>query len=205
MPNYALPTLGTLVTEIKLEARLSGSTDNDPLVINTINELLLEYCFNNRYMEFLVLNFPIPTFDATGSYSLAVDFQHLSNVKYTDLNNGTITLHQRKTNLYLSNPSGSRPKYYEITGTIANYIINILPFNNVSAGETITVDYYALPPLLQDQANDVFPIARLYGPLKQKAIYRMIAYNTTNPQQAPTTASLKSDAMENEARAKPSG
>ena len=206
MPSYSLPTLGDLVKAIKLESRLAGTTDMDEMVINTINELLLEYCYNGRYMEFLQLNFSISTFDATGLYGLPQDFQHIANIRYQNNLGGRWTLYPRKTNLYLSNPSGKRPRFYDINGQVGNNPqINLIPFDGIAVGDTILIDYYSLPPILQDQENDIFPIARLVGPLKQKAIYRMINYNITQGQPSPTAGSFKQDSIENEYRAKPSG
>lgn len=201
MSAFALPTLKQLRDSIKLESRLTGTTDTDPLVNNTINELLLEYCFNNRYLELLNLNIPLPTLNATGQYILPSDFHHVSNVRYQDASNGIITLYPRKTNLNLSNPAGTRPRYYEINGTISSFNINILPYTDVAVGEFILLDYYSLPPTLVDD-SDTFPIARLIGPLKQKAIYRMLLFNTQTTKD--TAPMYKVGANEDEARSKPS-
>jgi hypothetical protein len=199
--DFALSTLKQLRDSIKLESRLAGTTDTDPLVNNTINELLLEYCYNNRYLELLTLNIPLPTIVGVGKYILPSDFHLISNVKYQGADRGIITLYPRKTNLYLSNPAGTRPKYYEITGTINSFSINLIPFADVADNESIIIDYYSLPPLLIED-DDTFPIARLLGPLKQKAIYRMLLYNTQPTQQ--TSPLHKQGAAEDEARSKPS-
>lgn len=186
--------LGDLVDEIKQESKLQGSSDLNNFVLRLINELLLEYCLKNRYYELLQLNIPFNTTKDINIYPLPDDLQHISLIRYTNLAGNTRTLYSR--NEFIANPVGSSPRYYQVAGNA----INLMPSTNIYSNEIILLDYYSVPAKMTDLENDFFPIPRLYGSLKQRAIYRALKYNAVA-----TADSFKADAAEEEARVRPNG
>jgi hypothetical protein len=197
MPNPPINQLSfsDLRNMIKREARVSGATDLDDYINTLINELLLDYCLNNRYFEQLQLNVPVAIIDTTGTYALPIDFQTESLVRYQDAaTGGTWTLYPRTG--YLANPAPGRVGYYRISGAA----INILPFDSVRVGDAILLDYYTFPQKLVDDA-DAFPIPKLIAAIKLRAVYRVHVYNN----QVQSAQLLKGDATENELRSKKTG
>lgn len=195
MPNVSAISLSDLRNQIKREARVSGATDLDDFITSLINELLLDYCLNNRYFEQLRLNTVVAVSDLNGNYPLPTDFQTENLVRFKDNNTlNTWTLYPRTG--YLANPAPGRPGFYQIVGGQ----VSILPIDNFNIGDSILLDYYAFPVTLVDDA-DPFPIPKLIGPLKLKAIYRVHVYNG----QLQQAQLLKGDAGENESRSKRTG
>lgn len=186
--------LGDLVNQIKKESRIAGSNDLDDTVLGLINELLLQYTYNNRYFELLNTNYPIATIAATQAYSLPPDFQNFKSARYKVSSGSIYPLYKRTEHLAI--PVSSIPRYFELSGGQ----LNILPSDNIQDAESILLDYYALPPKMSDLTNDTFPIPRLYASLKQETVYRLLIYNKVE-----TAPALKSSAKENEIRSKPSG
>ncbi len=193
MPSITQIAFSDLVTQIKREARLSGSTDLDDYIKTLINELLLDYCSNNQYFELLQLNIPLITAAATTSYPLPIDYLQGSRVQYKPASGITRTLYLR--NSFLGQPLGSVPRFYQIAGNQ----ISIYPFDDVVNNETILLDYYKAPDTLSAD-GDLFPIPKLIAPLKQRAIYRALLFNNSLQQ----ASAFKGDASENEIRSKPS-
>lgn len=197
MPNPPIGQLsfGELRNMVKREARVSGATDLDDYINTVINELLLDYCLNNRYFEQLQLNVPVDIIDTAGTYALPPDFQVESLVRYQEASSQNVWTIYPRTG-YLANPAPGRAGYYKISGAS----INILPIDRLTIGDNLLLDYYAFPPKLVDDA-DAFPIPKLIASVKLRSIYRVHIYNN----QVQQAQLLKGDASENELRPKRTG
>lgn len=192
MPNSARLTLATLRDQIKVESRVKGADNLDSFIDNTINELLLEYAQKNRYFEFLVTNSPITTLAETGSYDLPEDFMNWRLVRFKQTPTGYIrTLDNRSA--FVNTPAGRHPRYFEVVGDQ----IQIFPYDDVPAGDTILLDYYKIPETLV--SADPFPIPRLQPSIKREVIHRVLLYN----RDLEVAAAHKGEAVMTEARSKP--
>ncbi len=188
----------TLLDEIKREGRVKGTDQLDTLILNTVNDLLLQYCLSNRYLEMLLTNQPITTIIANGTYSTPTGFQLLRLLRYQRSDGFKYTLIKRPE--WIENPTGKNPRYYEISSGVPTPTLNIFPTDNIPDGDTLLLDYYQYPAPIQS-LTDIFPIPKLIASIKQKAIYRVHVYQN----EIPAAQALKSDAGESEARSKPSG
>jgi hypothetical protein len=192
MANSSRPQFDTLVDQIKIESRVKGADNLDLFIGNLVNELLLDYAQKNRYFEFLVVNNPITTYAATSLYNLPDNFMHPRLVRYKNETSGyTRTLHPRSG--FVDSPIGPYPRYYELTRNQ----ISVYPFEQVPAGDTILIDYYQIPDTLLGTA--LFPVPKLVPTIKLEAIHRVHIYNN----QLQQAAALRGEAVENEARARP--
>lgn len=188
MPIQTL-TLADIRTQIKTDAKVSGSDNLDSYITNLLNEYLLLYATEKRYMELLVLNHEIPTLAGIGEYELPANFMEAKFIRHRAASSFTRTLN--KPNGFVETPSGSLPKYYIIAGTT----LNVQPFADLLAGDTIILDYYRYPDQLVED-TDVFPIPRLLAPIKQRVAHRVMIYNKELQQ----AAALKAESIEHEAR-----
>jgi hypothetical protein len=191
MPNPSQITVTTLRDQIKVEARVKGSDNLDSYILDLINELLLDYTQKNRYFELLIPNYTVTTLAATGAYTLPADFFADRLVRYTTPTGWSRTLNKR--NEYVENPRGTLPRFYEIAGTT----LNIFPYTQVPAGDSILLDYYKYPTTLV--VGDTFPIPRLFSTLKIRAIHRVLVYNNSLQQ----AGALRGEAIEMDAKVRP--
>jgi len=165
-----ITTIVSLVSQIKAEARVKGSDNLDNMILDILNELLLEEVHNHHYSEMLVINSPITLVDAQKAYALPTDFTDIRLVRYIRESGYTITLDPRSE--YTEERISGNPKYYDISGGV----ILIFPFANVLAADALSLDYWKVPDQLALDTTP-FPIIKLVGPIKQKAIARVHVYN----------------------------
>jgi hypothetical protein len=182
-------TLAVLLTEIKKEARISGSDNLDTWLTSLINELLLDYVEKTRYFEMLLVGQPITLVDETSAYDLPADFHKMRGVRYTIGSGNPYPIYPRGE--YVQTARNGNPKFYELAGDQ----ILITPITNIRATDTLVMDYYKYPSELVDP-GDVFPIPRLIGPLKLKAITRAVIYN----RDLNVAAALRGESIEQETR-----
>ena len=183
-------TLAVLVSEIKKEARVAGSDNLDGFIKDTINELLLEAVERTRYFEMLLVGQPITLVEASGAYDLPDDFSKMRAMRYTIGTAGVpFPLYQKGA--YIATTSGGNPRFWEIAGT--QFIIT--PETNIREDDTLVIDYYKYPSELALD-GDIFPIPRLIGPIKLKAIYRTVLYN----RELNVATILRGDSSDQEAR-----
>jgi hypothetical protein len=182
-------TLSVLLDEIKREARVKGSDNLDTFITTLINELLLDYAEKTRYFELLLREQPIVLSEAESDYDLPDDFHKMRAVRYTIGSGIPFSLYPRGQ--YVPQTSGGNPRFYEVAGTT----LTVMPATNVKDNDTLVLDYYKYPTELVSD-GDIFPIPRLIGPLKLKAIYRVVLYN----RELNVASALRGESMEQEYR-----
>lgn len=164
------PMLSELRELIKKEARVKGSDNLDDFIDSLVNEILCNYAMAKRYFEFLVVNQSVTTTLNNGSYSLPARLIALKSVRYKETNSSYIrTINPRPS--YIENANGQIPKWYDVAGTN----LEIFPYDNVPAGDTLLLDYWQYPATLT--ASTVFPIPRLVNPVKMDCIKRVLIFN----------------------------
>ena len=186
-----MPTLSQLRELVKIEARVKGANNLDTWIDTLINELLANYCANNRYFEFLTLNEAIYTTLNNGQYDLPDNFLAMRLVRYKEQNTNYIRVLNHRPE-YIETAHGRRPRWYDVAG---NSIV-IFNADDVPANDTLLIDYYRYPQVLAPP--DAFPIPKLVTPVKLEAIRRTLIYN----QQLQEAAMIKTDALEHEVRPK---
>lgn len=191
MPTSVTPTLAYLREQIKTEGRVKGSDNLDTFIDGIVNELICDYAQKNRYFELLVTNVPVLTTLNNGIYTLPNDLIALRLIRYRNANGFTRTLNPRSP--FIESANGKSPRWYDLVGNS----IEIFPFDDVPAGDTLLLDYYKLPQTLA--AGDVFPIPKLLVTVKLEAIHRVLIYN----EKLQSAAALRGEAVENEVRSKP--
>lgn len=188
MATTNVKTFTQLRNEIKAESKVEGADNLDGMIFDLIQELLTTECENKGYLEMLVLNTEIPTVSVTPSYILPNDFMRVRTVRYRQ---GTFPLRVLyDKNLYAENPIGNQPRYYEVAGDY----ITIEPYANIPNGDTIVLDYYKYPTVVDGASN--FPIPKLIATVKQKAIARVHVYNKAMQQ----AQALQAEGVANSAR-----
>jgi hypothetical protein len=167
---YSAITVSAIITQIKKESRIEGSDNLDVMILGILNELLLEETQNHRYGEMLVLNHSLTLVTAQETYTLPDNFANIRLIRYKFANGYTITLQKRTE--YIQERTTGNPKFFDI----ADNVIYVFPYDRVLDTDSLLVDYYKNPDQL---ANDTtaFPIQRLVGAIKQKAIQRVLIYN----------------------------
>lgn len=182
-------TFSVLIGEIKKEARVAGSDNLDQFIKDTINELLLAAVEKARYFEMLLIGQPITLTELEGTYNLPGDFHKMRGMRYTIGNSVPFPIYPRGA--YVQSTYGGNPRFYELAGTQ----IIITPDTNIRDTDTLVIDYYKYPSQLTAN-GDVFPIPRLIGPLKLKAIYRTVLYN----RELNVASVLRGDSVDQEGR-----
>ena len=182
-------TFAVLLDEIKRESRVKGSDNLDTFIKTVINELLLDYAEKIRYFELLLKDQPITLIEATGTYDLPDDFHKMRAVRYTIGSGLPYSIYPRGQ--YVPNTAGGNPRFYELAGAT----ITIFPATNIKEVDTLALDYYKYPTELALD-GDIFPIPRLIGPLKLKAIHRVLIYN----RELNVSAAMRGESMEQEYR-----
>lgn len=182
-------TFAVLLDEIKRESRVKGSDNLDTFIKMVINELLLDYTDKIRYFELLLRDQPITLVDEQADYDLPSDFHKMRAVRYTIGSGLPYSIYPKGQ--YVPQTSGGNPRFYEIAGET----ITIMPADNIVDADTLVLDYYKYATELVDD-GDVFPIPRLIGPLKLKAIHRVLIYN----RELNVAAAMRGESMEQEYR-----
>jgi len=184
-------TLAQLREQVKVESRVKGADNLDGFIDTVINEQLVNYAGKNRYLEFLKTNVEIATVNGVDAYALPEDFGSARLVRYRNSNGHTRTLNPRPQ--FIETANGTLPRWYDVAGTE----LKVFPFTDIPGGDTILIDYYAIPGNLA--GSDNFPIPRIMSTVKLEAIRRVLIYN----RELAEAGVLKGDAVELETRGRP--
>ena len=171
-----MSTKAQLRTAIKREARINSSTNLDSMVDDIVADIMRDFCNKTRYYELLATDTVITAIAATGTYSLPVGFQNLSEIRYATATTGQIasSLHYRtliqKTDVVKRFSVVGYPMFYRLASAGK---INIFPNSLIAATDSILIDYYIDPATLYTTDASEFPIPRLEGAVKKAAIARV--------------------------------
>ncbi len=168
--------------QVKQEGRVEGDTNFDVFIVNTLNELIVEAVMQERIPELRVLNFPLDIPIGLDSVSLPPDYLKMYKVRYqnfaTDktwvLNDGTGVVEPCPPGFY------GFPKFYAIVGQQ----ILIRPIIEITADDTLSIDYYQKPNQLLPTEPDTEILPNRLVPFLIRQILARLKIYHDKPQEA---------------------
>lgn len=167
-------TKANLRTEIKLETRVKSSTNLDAFIDNVVDDILVDACNKTKYYELMKLDVIITLVTAQAQYALPADFQNLKELRYgvSPTPTNFVTLQSLTDNIRRSGTPGI-PFFYFLSGTK----VNVFPSSAIKDTDILYITYYADPLSVFTGDSDLFPIPRIYGMVKKRAIARVEAFH----------------------------
>jgi hypothetical protein len=168
-----------LVTAIKREARIKNSSNLDVMIGNILDDVTTDYCNRQQYFELRKTDVDVPLTDSIGQYDLPADFNTIAEVRYAieNANFNNYRVLKPKTATIKRTSSNGWPFYFFLT---QGFQINIFPFNAVSSGDSMLLDYFITPLSIFSADSDEFPVPRLQSAVKKEVIMRLEKFHNDN-------------------------
>ncbi len=166
-----MSTRTQLIAAIKREARISNSTNLDPMVDDILNDVTRDYCNRAFNFELLQTNQAITPIAATGSYALPAGFFGLKEIRY-GIGAVPTSMRQLKLRTPVVRRMGNTgyPFFYYLS---AGPNLNIFPYSAIVSTDTLQIDYYVDPITLFTSGSANFPVPRLEAAVKKEVIMRL--------------------------------
>lgn len=174
---------GSLVEQIKKEARLATDATFDATVVSLLSELFKEAVEQQRPME-LRKEVLLPLTTNNGTVTLPNDFFIHHQFQFNDTDTGRQYPLTDQDKAIPPAPRGlfGHPKSFEV---VTGNTVNLKPATAIVTGDNLFLVYYITPPVVTlDNLNDENPVVRLEPFLIRATIRRLRMFHIDDAQVA---------------------
>ncbi len=154
---------GEIVHEIRLEARLVSTNEEDDLILILLKEYTEDFAQRHHYGELYVAALQLDLTE-DGKMLLPEDVMHVDYVQYGAEGDYMRTLTRLDYSVRCKGGSGAYPYAYQVKGRY----LYIWPYGDLSG--SITISYYKRPVV---ELEEEFPLPSLWIAIKRAVIARL--------------------------------